>query len=255
MLTAESQLASDRALLPPLLQQASVARHAIAVLVGKESANWSAPDFDFGTLVLPSELPLSLPSDLVRHRPDIQATEAQLHAANAAIGIASAQLYPNITLTASWTAASAGGALFANPSHLWDIAADLVAPVFNGGTLQAQRNAAVDAYAAQLGTYRQTVLQAFAQVADVLQALANDAALLEAQRKALDVAQSTLDLTQQSYQAGQASFLQIIEAQRLYQQARLGYVRAKAQRYLDTLQLFVALGGAQPDAVQPRTAP
>lgn len=113
----------------------------------------------------------------------------------------------------------------------------------------------MDAYAAQLGTYRQTVLQAFAQVADVLQALANDAVLLKAQREALDAAQSTLDLTQQSYQAGQTSFPQVIEAQRLYQQARLGYVRAKAQRHLDTLQLFVALGGAQANAAPPGTAP
>ena len=247
VLTAESQLASDKALLPPLLQQASAARHALAVLVGSTAADWAAPDFDFVLLALPAELPLTLPSDLVRRRPDIEAAEAQLHATSAGIGIASAQLYPSITLNASWTEAAVGGGLFANSSSVWDVAAGLVAPVFNGGTLRAQRDAAVDAYAAQLGTYRQTVLQAFAQVADALQALSNDAALLDAQRKALDAAQATLDLTQQSYQAGQTSFLQIIEAQRLYQQARLGQVRAKAQRYVDTLQLFVVLGGSPPD--------
>jgi len=217
------------------------------VLVGSTAADWAAPDFDFVLLALPAELPLTLPSDLVRRRPDIEAAEAQLHATSAGIGIASAQLYPSITLNASWTEAAVGGGLFANSSSVWDVAAGLVAPVFNGGTLRAQRDAAVDAYAAQLGTYRQTVLQAFAQVADALQALSNDAALLDAQRKALNAAQATLDLTQQSYQAGQTSFLQIIEAQRLYQQARLGQVRAKAQRYVDTLQLFVALGGSPPD--------
>jgi NodT family efflux transporter outer membrane factor (OMF) lipoprotein len=247
-LTAESQAASDRALLPPLLQQAGAARHALAVLVGKASAEWSAPDFDFDTLAMPRDLPLSLPSELVHRRPDIQAAEAQLHAASAGIGIASAQLYPSITVNASWTAAATGGALFANPSSVWDVAVGLVAPVFNGGTLRAQRAAAVDAYAAQLGTYRQTVLQAFSQVADVLDSLGNDASLLAAQRKALDVAQATLELSQQSFQAGQISFLQIIEVQRLYQQARLGYVRAKAQRYADSLQLFVAMGGAMPVA-------
>jgi len=248
VLTAESQLASDRALLPPLLQQASAARHAIALLAGKTSADWSPPEFDFTALALPGDLPVSLPSELVRRRPDIQAAEAQLRAANAAIGIATAQLYPSITLSASWTSAAAGsGALFSHSSSLWDVAAGLVAPVFNGGTLRARRNAAVDAYAAQLGTYRQTVLQAFSQVADVLHALDNDAALLAAQRKALDAAQATLDLTQQSFQAGQASFLQILEAQRLYEQARLGHVRAKAQRFLDTLGLYVAMGGSAPD--------
>jgi outer membrane protein TolC len=138
---------------------------------------------------------------------------------------------------------------------VWALAAGLVAPVFDGGTLRAQKAAAIDAYAAQLGTYRQTLLQAFGQVADTLNALGNDATLLDAQRKALDAAQATLDLTQQSFQAGQASFLQIIEAQRLYQQARLGYMRAQAQRYLDTLQLFVALGGAQPNAPAPGGTP
>jgi NodT family efflux transporter outer membrane factor (OMF) lipoprotein len=247
VLTAESQLASDRTLLPPLLQQASTARHALAVLVGKASSEWTAPDFDFVTLALPPDLPLSLPSELVHRRPDIQAAEALLHAANAAIGIATAQLYPSITLTASWTAASIGGTLFSNASSIWEIAAGLVAPVFNGGALKAQRAAAVDAYAAQLGIYQQTVLLAFGQVADALQALSNGASLIDAQRRALDAAQATLDLTQQSYQAGQTSFLQIIEAQRLYQRARLGYVLANSQRYIDSVQLIVAMGGAAAD--------
>lgn len=252
VLTAESQLASDRALLPPLLLQASAARHALAVLVGRAASEWVAPDLDFTSLALPADLPLALPSELVHRRPDIVAAEAQLHAASAAIGIATAQLYPSLTLTASWTAASTGGALFSSPSSVWNIAAILVAPVFNGGTLRAERAAAVDAYAAQLGTYRQTVLQAFGQVADALQALSNGASLLEAQRKAFDAAQATLDLTQQSFEAGQTSFLQIIAAQRLYQQARLGYVRAKAQRYVDSAQLFVAMGGVPEEAPAPR---
>jgi NodT family efflux transporter outer membrane factor (OMF) lipoprotein len=241
VLTAESQLASDRALLPPLQQQASAARHALAVLTGRSPAEGSAPRFDFSILVLPGDLPLALPSELVHRRPDIQAAEAQLHASSAAIGIAAAALYPSVTLNASFTSAAAGsGALFTHSSGLWGLAADLLAPVFDGGTLKAQRAAATDAYAAELGSYRQTVLLAFGQVADVLHALQHDGALLAAQRKALDAAQTTLDLTQQSYQAGQASFLQIIEAQRLFQQARLGYVRAQAQRYADSAQFFIA---------------
>ena len=244
VLTAESQLASDRALLPPLLQETSAARHALAVLVGKAASEWAPPDLDFASLALPQELPLVLPSDLVRRRPDIAAAEAALHASNAAIGIATAQLYPAVTLSAAWTAASVGGALFASPGSAWDIAASVVAPLFHGGTLRAQRAAAIDAYAAQLAAYRQTVLQAFGQVADALHALGNDALLLDSQRKALDAAQATLDLTQQSFQAGQTSFLQIVVAERLYQEARLGYVRAKAQRYIDSVQLFVAMGGA-----------
>jgi NodT family efflux transporter outer membrane factor (OMF) lipoprotein len=248
VLTTESVLASDRALVPPLQQQASAAGHALAILAGQNPSGARASEvhFDFTTLALPREIPLTLPSELVRRRPDIALSEAQLHATSAAIGIAAAQLYPAVTLSATWTRAAVGNSLFAQPATAWRIAADAVAPLFNGGTLRAQRDAAVHAYAAQLGAYRQTVLQAFAQVADALQALVNDAALLDAQRKALAAAQATLDLTLQSYQAGQASFPQVIEAQRLFQLVRLGHVRANAQRYNDTLQLFVSLGEAEP---------
>ena len=245
VLTAESQLASDRALLPPLEQQASVARHALAVLAGTMPAEWSPPEFDLAKFALPQELPLTLPSRLVRRHPDILAAEAQLHAANAAIGIATVQLYPSITLSANWTAtAGTAGGLFGGDNNLWSIAAGLAAPVFNGRALAAQRDAAIEAYAAQLGTYRQALLQVFGRVADVLDALSHDAAQLQAQSKALQTAQAALALTQDSYQAGQASLLQLLESQRLYQQARLGYARVKGQRYSDTAQLFIALGGS-----------
>ena len=244
-LTAESQLATDRALLPPLQQQASVAGHTLAVLAGQSPGNWSPPAFDLTMLALPRALPLSLPSGLVHRRPDIMAAEAQLHAANAAIGIASAQLYPAVTLSASWTvAAGSAGALLSAGSDVWSVAAGLLAPVFDGHTLAAQRAAAIDAYAALLANYRQTVLQAYAEVASVLEALQHDAALLDAQRRAYTVAQTALDLTQQSYQAGQASLLQLLDAQRIYQQARLGLARARAQRYSDTAQFFIVMGGA-----------
>lgn len=244
VLAAESQLASDRALLPALEQQASAARHALAVLTGRPPATAAPAAFDFHLLALPASLALSLPSQLVHRRPDIQAAECQLRAASAAIGIATAALYPSLTLSASYTASAIGGnALFSHSRGLWDIAGDLLAPVFNGGALQAQRAAATDAYSAELGNYREAVLVAFGQVADVLHGLQHDAATLAAQRKALDAAQATLELTRQGYEAGQVSFLQVIEAQRLFQQARLGYVRAQAQRYVDTAQLFVATGG------------
>ena len=244
VLNARSVLASDQALLPPIRQQLSVARHALSILVGRPPAAWSPPDFDLTALSLPTELPVSLPSDLVRERPDILAAEAQLHAATAAIGVATAQLYPSVTLSASWTQQSAGmGPLFESSTGLWSIAAELTAPVFHGGALQAQRRAAENALAVQLALYRQTVLQAFGQVADTLRALQHDAESIAAQRNALEAAQASLDLTQESYAAGQSSFLQVLEVQRLYQQARLGYARARGQRYLDSVQLFTAMGG------------
>jgi len=244
VLAAQSQLAADLALLPPLKQQLSAAHDALAILAGKTPAEWAAPRFDFEMLVLPVYVPETLPSALVRARPDILAAEAQLHAASAAIGVATAELYPSITLSASWTQQAARmGELFDSANGLWSVAAGLTAPLFHGGALKAQRQAAVDAFDAQLGVYRQTVLAAFGQVADTLKALEHDAEELAAQRAALDSAQALLALSQEDYQVGTASMLDVLQAQRLYAQARLGYAKARGQRYLDTAQLFEATGG------------
>lgn len=242
LLTAESALAADLALLPPLQQQASVSSHALSILTGRQPGQWAPPRFALDAITLPRALPLVLPSTLLRRRPDIVAAEAQLHAANAAIGIAAAQLYPTLTLSADWRSAGASiGGLF--DSQAWSVAADLLAPIFNGHTLAAQRDAAIAAYTAQLGSYRQTVLLAFGQVADSLEALRHDAALVQAQAAALASARHNLALTQQSYQAGQASLLALLQAQRLYQQARLGEARARGQRVADSAQLLIAMGG------------
>ncbi len=244
VLAAEGQLANDRTLVPPLRQRLAEARHRLAVLSGRAPAEWSPPAFDFAGLALPTDLPLTLPSQLVRARPDIVAAEAQVHAATAAVGAATADLYPNITLTGSWTTTSTSGSgLFESNGDVWSIASGLTAPLFSGGSLRAQRRAAIATLAAQLATYRETVLQAFGQVADTLNALQHDAEAMNAQQAALEASQATLDLTQQSYEAGQTSFLQLLVAQRLYQQARIGVTRAQSQRYLDTVQYFLALGG------------
>ncbi|HXQ21430.1 MAG TPA: efflux transporter outer membrane subunit [Candidatus Acidoferrales bacterium] len=244
VLTAETQLANDRALLPPLRQQLSVARHALSVLLGKFPAEWSPPDFDLAQLTLPGELPVSLPSELVHQRPDILAAEAQLHAASAAIGVATAQMYPSITLSASvGQQALTPDALFQGSSTVWSLASGLTAPIFQGGALTAQRREAVDAYTGSLATYRQTVLQAFDQVADTLDALAYDADLVADERRALDLADASLDLQRLSYGEGKSDLLQLLDSERLDQQARLGYARAQAQRFQDTAQLFVAMGG------------
>lgn len=244
VLTTDSQLANDQALLPPLRQQLSAADHALSVLVGKLPAEWSPPPFELASLELPGELPVRVPSELVHQRPDILAAEAELHAASAAVGVATAQLYPSITLTASAGFESmTGGGLFDAASSLYNLGAGLTQPLFHGGALLSQRRAAIDAFQASLATYRQTILQAFGQVADTLDALAHDADLVAAQRHALDVADASVSLAQLSYSAGKSSFLQLIDAQRLDQQARLGYARAATQRFQDTTQLFVVMGG------------
>ncbi len=256
VLSAESQLANDRTLLPPLRQQLDLARHALAILVGRPPVAWSPPDFALDRLTLPEALPLSLPSALVRARPDIQAAQARLHAASAAIGVATANLYPRIDLSATLTQEALDpGHLFTAPATAWSLLAGVTQPLFHGGTLQAERRAAQDAYQAALATYQETVLQAFGQVADTLRALAHDGEALAAQRHALDAAEAALRLTRLSYQAGNTGVLQVLDAERLAQQARLGVVRAQAQRFLDTTQLFLAMGGAAiPSHTQTATA-
>jgi NodT family efflux transporter outer membrane factor (OMF) lipoprotein len=256
--TQQSQLEADRTLLPPIRQQVSVARHALSILLGRLPAQWVPPDFDLSEFTLPSELPVSLPSDLVRQRPDIIASEAQLHAASAAIGVATAQLYPNIDLSASFSqAALRTSTLFNGASSIWAVSAQLLAPVFHGGALIAQKRGAVDAFDAALADYKQTVLTGFGQVADVMQALAHDAQLLEVQRRALQSAEESMRLTRATHQVGNVGALQVLEAQRLTEQARLGYVRAMAQRYLDTVQFLTAMGGGWwnwKDRAQPEVA-
>jgi NodT family efflux transporter outer membrane factor (OMF) lipoprotein len=248
IVSAESQLASDTTLLPPLRQELSVAQHALAVILGEPPASAALPQVELAQLTLPKEIPLSLPSELAHQRPDILAAEAQLHAATAAVGVATANLYPHINLTANGGLQAASLAqVFERSASVFGLAGSLVAPLFDGGTLRAQKRAAVDAMHASAANYEQTVLAAFGQVADSLQALDHDAEQLEAQTHAQNAAQENVDLTRKSYQEGNVGVLQVLDAERLYQQARLGTVRAQAQRYLDTAQLFLALGGSGPD--------
>ena len=242
VLSAESQLAGDRTLLPPLLQQLSIARHALSVLVGKSPGEWSPPDFELETLTLPGELPVAVPSELVRRRPDILAAETQLHAASAAIGVATAQLYPSITISPSVVLQAVGGPL-ATPSVIGSIAGTIVTPVYQGGALKAQQRAAIDAYDSEVALYRQTLLVAFGQVADALRALQYDAELLISETAAVTASKASLELAQDAYTAGRGSLVQVLDAQRLYAQALLGYAHAKGQRYLDTVLLFEAMGG------------
>lgn len=236
---AETRLAQDRTLLPPLAQQRDAARHALSILTGKGPADWIAPDFALSEFALPTNVPVSLPSEMAHDRPDILQAESQMHMASAAVGVATANLYPHIELSASLAQAASGN----GGAALWGFAAGLTAPIFNGGTLEAERQAAVDGYKATYAGYQQTVIKSFGQVADTLQAINHDAEQNLAQEDALRSAQTSLRLNQQAYAQGENSILQVLEADRAYQQALLGQIRVKTAQYLDTVQLYVALGG------------
>jgi NodT family efflux transporter outer membrane factor (OMF) lipoprotein len=244
VLTAQSQLASDQALLPPLYQQLAAARHALAVLLGRAPAEWSQPDLELADLRLPRQVPVSVPSRLVRRRPDILAAEAQLHAATAAVGLATANLYPQITLTGTvGQQALRPSKLFNASSTAWSLIGGLTQPLFDGGTLRAQRRAALDALRASAARYQQVVLDSFEQVADLLDALDHDAQLVAAQAAARDTSEASLELARESYREGNSGVLQVLDAQRERQRAQLGFLEAQSRQYLDTIQLLLAVGG------------
>jgi NodT family efflux transporter outer membrane factor (OMF) lipoprotein len=251
VVSAQSQIASDMALLPPLRQDLARARHALSVVLGRVPASELPPDIDLTQITLPLEIPVSLPSELAHRRPDILAAEARLHAATSAVGVAESNLYPKIQLSATvGQQAVEPGQIFDHASTAWSLLSGLTVPLFDGGTLRAEKRAAVDAMRASAANYEQCVLEAFGQVADMLEAMDHDAEQLNAQTEAQQAAQSNLDLARASYKEGNAGILQILDAERSYQQARLGYVKAVAQRYLDTVQLFLALGGTSPSAAR-----
>jgi NodT family efflux transporter outer membrane factor (OMF) lipoprotein len=241
VLSAQSQLDHDRTLLPPLRQQWSEAQDTLADLIGMAPVDAPSTEMDLEELRPPDDLPLALPSELVRRRPDIEAAEAQLHVSAAAVGVATAAMYPHLTLSASL---AGQGLLGGGPSETaWNLLGGLTAPLFSGGTLSAERRAAQADYQAAFAAYQQTVLNAFSQIAASLQALGNDADSLNTQQRALESARASLTLTRQAYTAGDAGYVQVLDAERLHSQAQLGRVQADGQRYIDMVKLVLAAGG------------
>jgi NodT family efflux transporter outer membrane factor (OMF) lipoprotein len=245
VLAQRASLAQSRATLPSLEKQLSRTRHLLAVLAGRFPAEAAdLPEFDLKTFRLPEDLPVSLPSSLVRQRPDIRSAEELLHAASAAVGVATADLYPQITLTARYgTETTRIGDLFRPGTAVWGIGAGLLQPIFHGGALRANRRAEVAGFDGAAAQYRETVLQAFRDVSDVLRALEYDAMTVKAQVEAEAAARDTLDIAKKQAGFGAASYLSLLDAQRQYHQARILLVQAQALRFADTAALFQALGG------------
>jgi len=240
----ESQLAQVTATLPPLLKQLAQQRDALAALAGGFPNQDLAEKFELSSLQLPQELPLSLPSQLVDHRPDIRQAEENLHAASAQIGIAIANRLPSIVLTADGGSSPvAFSKMFSGGNGFWDVSAGITQPIFNAGTLRHRERAAKAAFTQAAEQYRSTVLTALQNVADTLHALAQDADALKAASAAADAAKVTLDLTTAQVKAGYAGYLALLSAEQTYQQALINLVQARANRYADTVALFQALGG------------
>jgi NodT family efflux transporter outer membrane factor (OMF) lipoprotein len=244
VLAQRTQLVQNEAALPPLERDLEQTRHQLAVLIGRPPGEAAFPGFDLDAMRLPEDVPVSLPSALVRQRPDIRAAEALLHSASARVGAATANLYPQVTLTGNLgSVATTAAALFDSASAVWNLGAGLMQPVFHGGTLTAQRSAAVAVYDQAMAQYREVVLQSFQNVADVLRALESGARSLKALAEAELIARDGLELSRKQFTAGAVSYLSLLNAERQYQEARLGAVSARAARLADTAALFQAMGG------------
>ena len=243
-LQAQTQLENVRATLPGLEQQRDTYRDALARLTGQTPDEFRMPVLTLADFTLPGQLPVSLPSALVEQRPDVLAAEETLHAASAQIGVAEAARLPQLTLSAQYAQESSTlNDLFTRPGGVWSAGLGIAAPLFHGGALAAQEDAAKQRYDQSLATYRGTVLGAFVDVADALQALQHDAASYSAHNRALDAARANQDLAEQEYHAGKYTELQVLTAEQQYQDAALTQVQADAQRFTDTAALFRALGG------------
>jgi NodT family efflux transporter outer membrane factor (OMF) lipoprotein len=259
LLSLRSLIAANQATLAPLKQKLSQAEHLLASLEGVVPSKVTLPEIVLTELSLPADLPVSLPSDLVRQRPDILLAESQMHVASANIGVATAAMFPSFSLTGSYGAAGTNIENFsAANGRFWSIGPTVSIPLFEGGRLWYERKAAIDAFEQSQATYRQTVLDAFAQVADSLTALEHDAETLQAQVEAQRAAGEALNLLQINYRAGLVAYLDVLVADVQFHEATIGYLQAVAQRHQDTVALFAALGGGwwnQPPTTAEGNAP
>jgi NodT family efflux transporter outer membrane factor (OMF) lipoprotein len=244
VLSEQATLASTEATLPALEAQLAEEQNQLADYVGAFPSNFHAADFTLASLNLPPDVPVSLPSALVGQRPDIAAAAAQLHEASANVGVATANMLPQITLSADvGHDALSGAALFTPQTLLWSLVAGITQPIFEGGTLDAKRKSAIAAFRAAGAQYQSTVLAAFQNVADALQVLQFDAEALAAAQAAEAASAKSLAVTEDQVQLGGQPFTAELTAQTTYQNAVINRVKAQAARLADTAALFQALGG------------
>jgi NodT family efflux transporter outer membrane factor (OMF) lipoprotein len=237
-------LAQAQATLPPLEKQLAQQRDALAALLGKYSSDDIAVHFNLADLKLPHDLPLSIPSQLVRQRPDVRAAEAQWHAANAQVGVAIANRFPKLTLSAgAGSSPTRFNDLFKDATNFWSLGAGVAQPIFEGGSLLHQERAAKAANEQAEAQYRSTVIAAFQNVADTLYAIRSDSDALAAAQTSATAASRSLDIARHQLALGDIGESVLLSAQQTAQQAQIALSTAQVGRYADTVALFQALGG------------
>lgn len=239
----ELLVAQTRATVPPLEQQLAQATHQLAVYLGQPPAALTTPPLRLADLTLPASIPTGVPSALTRQRPDILAAEALWRKASADVGVATANLYPQFTLTASFGSQRTSIGDLTNGVNVWNLGLGLVQPLFHGGELRARKRSAEAAYDVAAASYQQTVLDGFRQVADALRAVQTDDDAFQAYDVAWRRADEAERIAQGRYQAGGISHQSLLDSQRQLLQTRISRTAADAARYADTAALLQALGG------------
>lgn len=242
---ASAQLASLRAQLPPYEATVTASRHALAVLLGAlpESLDEElAQEVDFPAL--PDSVPVGLPSQLARRRPDVRQSEDALHAATAQVGVAVASLFPDISLTGTLGLRNLSpGYLLDWDSHFYTFGPSVSIPIFHGGALVANvRLSKAEAAEAALG-YRSTVLRALQEVEDGLDSLHQDAQRVSALAQAVDADQRAFQLNMDSYQHGLITYISALTTQIQLIQAKQQWTEARLTQSTDLVKLYKALGG------------
>jgi NodT family efflux transporter outer membrane factor (OMF) lipoprotein len=240
-IAAEAQTAAT---LPPLQKQLGTTRDALTALLGRLPSDEPAETFRLEDLTLPTQLPVSLPSQLVAQRPDVLLAEANMHAASAQVGVAMANMLPQFSISAeTGSAALAIGQLFTPFTRFWDAGASLTQTLFDAGALLHKHRAADAALDEAGAQYRAAVILACQNVADTLRALNADADALKANAEAERAANASFELARKQHQLGTISAVAMLNAEQTYWQAEIALVQAQANRYADTAGLFQALGG------------
>jgi len=228
--------------LPALQAQWQRTRHALAVLLGRAPQN-APDDLDFATLHLPDQVTLEVPSQLVHRRPDILVAEASLHEASARLGVATANLYPQIRLSASYGSESYTPDQFLQSlTNVWSLAGGLVQPLFQGGALRAQKSAAESMLARASESYRSTVLHAFQNVADALRTQEADAQVLRDLDASQEAASVALHNTRRRAELGATNAGDVARREAQWQQERVRWIGASSTRFIDTVSLYQATG-------------
>jgi NodT family efflux transporter outer membrane factor (OMF) lipoprotein len=238
------QVEQVRATLAPLKAQRAQVDHLLAVYLGQTPAEAQIPAFRLADIHLPTPIPLALPAELVRRRPDVQAYEALWHEASANVGVATANLFPTLTISGNAGSDRTNASDIVDSLNVWSIGAKLMQPIFHAGELRAQKRSAVAAYDAAAQAYEQTVLESLQQVADVLRARESDALVLAAQSSALDQMSSNCEIAQRRFDVGGISEATLLNATQDKLQRNLARSHAQAQQLADTAALLHAMAGS-----------